>query len=182
MISSCDYEQLLARRRTDCPAGLIRHPGDGANLAKLAAHLGPGIPRIGGQIQVTVQTVGDDDVGVRLICSEPVNRGIWLDRQLACFPASAAVPRSLDCAALARDEVAIAHEDRVRISGLERDSAAIGDRVPFCEPGESMQRPRLALVKAAPDSVRRRDQQLGLESCRERHTMYVAVEFLVADL
>src|ERR1700722_5070515 len=102
-----------------------------------------------------MQTVGDDNVGVRFIGSEPVNRGIWLDRPLACFPATAAVPRPLDRAALAWDEVAVAHEDRVGISRLERDSAAIGDRVPFCEPGESVQRPRLALVKAAPDSVRR---------------------------
>src|SRR3984957_964526 len=124
MISSCDYEQLLARRRPDCPAGLVRHPGDRANLAKLATYLGPRVARIGAQIQVTVQTVGDDDVGVRLICSEPVDRGIGLDRQLACFPASAAVPLPLDRPALARDEVAVAHEDRVGISGLERDSAA----------------------------------------------------------
>src|ERR1700722_3769155 len=141
MRASCVYEQLLARCRTDCPAGLVRHPGDSANLAKLATYLGPRIARIGGQVQVTVQTVGDDDVGVRLICSEPVNRGIGLDRQLACFPASAAVPRPLDRAALAWDEVAVAHEDRVGISGLERDPAAIGDRVPFCELGESVQRP-----------------------------------------
>src|SRR5580698_7304301 len=125
MRSSSVYEQLLARRRTDCPADLVRHPGESANLAKLAAHLCPRIARIGAQIQVTVQTVGDDDIGVRLICSEPVNRGIWLDRQLACLPANAAVPRPLDRAALAWDEVAVAHEDRLGISGLERDSAAI---------------------------------------------------------
>src|ERR1700730_8899622 len=108
MRASCVYEQLLARCRTDCPAGLVRHPGDSANLAKLATYLCPRVAGIGGQIQVTVQTVGDDDIGVRLICSEPVNRGIWLERKPTCCPASAIVWRPLHRAALDWDEDAVA--------------------------------------------------------------------------
>src|SRR5580658_2408290 len=98
-------------------ANSVRYPRQGADFAELAAQLRPGISRVGAQVDVAVQAVGDDYVGIGHVSPEPIDDRVWLDRQLACLPAGAAILRALDCAALARDEIAVADEDGVRIAG-----------------------------------------------------------------
>src|SRR5690242_1291339 len=97
-----------------------------------------------------MQAVGDHDVGIRRVGAEPVDDRVWLDRQRALFPGLAAVARALDRAALSRNEIAVAHEDGLRIARLERDAAAIGDTVALGKTGKPVQRPGRAVVEAAP--------------------------------
>src|ERR1019366_6502914 len=118
------------------------------NLAEFAAQLGPRIARISRDIQVPVQAVGDDDVRIRPMRAEPIDHRIRLDRQRAFLPGRPAVARTLNRSALAGDKVAVANEDGVPIVGLDRDAAAIGNRIALGEAWEAVQGEGLALVSA----------------------------------
>src|ERR1700684_3156075 len=84
-----------------------------------------------------------------------VDDGVRLIGQFRRRPASSAVGGALNRAALARDKVAVADEDRIGIIRLQRHSAAIRDRVAIAEAWKPVQRPGLALVNTAPYTVGR---------------------------
>src|SRR6202158_1961178 len=128
-----------------------------------------------------MQAVGDHDVRIRGIGAKPVHRGIRLHAERAFLPGRTAVDSALDRSALARDEVAVGDEDNIGIAGLERHAAAIGNRVALGEAREPVQRPALAFVRAAPESVRSGGKDFCGSPEAHRQAVDGLVERLVAE-
>src|SRR5713226_441357 len=96
----------------------VRYQGQRATLAKLAAILDPTLTTVQGQVHISVETVCDDHIGMRLVRREPVDYRVRFHIEPACLPGLTAILGALDRAALTRNKVAIAHEDRIRIVRL----------------------------------------------------------------
>src|SRR5215475_12060714 len=156
---------------------LVGNPGYRAYLAEFAAVLLPRVAAIGARIDVTVEAVRHDYVGIRRISRDPIHDRIRLDRQRARVPMLAPIARALNRATLARYEIAIANENRIRIAGPKCDSPAIRNRITLGEARKLVQGPLLAAIRAAPDAVR----SGGVERLRvgaQGHAVDIGIEHL----
>src|SRR5262249_8406528 len=107
---------------------------------------------------------------------------VWLGWQFALRPGLAAVTRALNRTGFARDEIAVANVDGVGVVGLQGDAAAVRNPVALRKSWETMQRPGLAFVAAAPQAIGRGHQQFAGLASRDRQTMDVEIQFLVSHL
>src|SRR5271156_1506659 len=130
---------------------LIRRPGQGADLAELAAQFDPGIAGVLAREYLAIVTAGEDPVGLCRVGRKGPYRRVGFDGQWQGLPALSAILGPLDRAGAAERAVAGGHKQHCGLVGLERQAAAIGQAGMLAYPQTS---PTLTAIRTGKDLAR----------------------------
>src|SRR5271156_4504858 len=130
---------------------LIRRPGQGADLAELAAQFDPGVAGVFAREYFAIVTAGENPVGVRRGGRARPYRRVGFKGQRQRLPALSAILGALDRAGAAERTVAGGDKHHSGLVGLERQAAAIGQAKMLADPQTS---PALAAIRAGKDLAR----------------------------